>query len=75
MKTIVLCAVLASTVAVCSIATARPVSTAESHCIITGATGYGKSTRSPEDAVEKAVAACIGKGGVPECCRKGARPL
>ena len=75
MKRTSLVAALVATAAFCCVAEARPVSTAESHCIITGATGYGRSSRSVGDAMEKAVLACIGKGGVPACCRKGARPL
>ena len=62
-------------IATCPIASARPLSTAQAHCIITGATGYGRSARSVEDAMNKAVSDCIGKGGVPACCRKGAHPL
>ena len=56
-------------------ASAGPLKSAEAHCIMTGVTGYGKSSVSQADAVQKAISSCVGKGGVPACCRKGARPL
>ncbi len=51
---------------------AKGPNVAAAHCRITGATGHATSTKSMDDALTKAIADCVGQGGIPACCRTGA---
>jgi hypothetical protein len=51
----------------CNIQIAQGVYVAVAHCTITGATGRG-AAYSASLARTRAVAACIVRGGVPQCC-------
>ncbi|MBV8848434.1 MAG: hypothetical protein JOZ16_02490 [Methylobacteriaceae bacterium] len=42
------------------------------YCKKTGVTGYGQSS-TVERAMENAINDCVQKGGIPACCRVGAR--
>jgi hypothetical protein len=46
---------------------------AQAHCARTGAVGTAHNMPSPQQAVEHAVYDCAYRGGVPDCCRQGAR--
>lgn len=54
---------------------AKEANVAAAHCRITGATGRGTSTRSIGDALQKAIANCIARGGIAACCKVGAYPV
>ena len=58
-----------------SLANAKGTNVAAAHCRITGATGHGTSTQSIGDATQKAIADCVGQGGIPACCKAGAYPV
>ncbi len=45
---------------------------AQSHCGVTGATGYSYNLPTPQMALEAAINNCIYYGGIPECCARGA---
>jgi hypothetical protein len=47
---------------------------ASSHCPMTGATGIGRGPTF-EVAVDRAIKACMTKGGVPACCYKFTRKV
>ncbi len=46
---------------------------AQAHCARTGAVGTAHNMSSPQQAVEHAVYDCTYRGGIPDCCRQGAR--
>ena len=48
---------------------ASPAETASAHCPLTHVTGYGEGP-TLDDAVDAAIANCIAKGGVEECCQR-----
>ena len=54
---------------------ARETNVAAAHCRLTGATGRGTSTQSIGDALQKAIANCVARGGVAACCKVGAYPV
>lgn len=60
---------------------ARPVNvaprgySAQAHCARTGAVGTAHNMPSPQKAVEHAIYDCAYRGGVPDCCRQGARVM
>ena len=54
---------------------ARESNVAAAHCRMTGATGRGTSIRSIDDALQKAIANCVARGGVAACCKVGAYPV
>jgi hypothetical protein len=45
---------------------------AQAHCGMTGAMGYGYNLPTPQMALEMAINNCIAYGGIPECCARGA---
>jgi hypothetical protein len=47
---------------------------AKAHCLMTGANGEGLAL-TPSKALEAAITDCRRVGGVPDCCRNGARPV
>ncbi|MET0568386.1 MAG: hypothetical protein ABWZ74_04850 [Hyphomicrobiaceae bacterium] len=48
---------------------------AQAYCGITGATGTAHNMPSPQQAMQHAVYDCVYRGGVPDCCQRGARVL
>jgi hypothetical protein len=48
------------------------VFSARSMCSRTGAVGEGRGL-TPQDAIMDAIDSCVASGGIPACCRQGAR--
>jgi hypothetical protein len=46
---------------------------AEAYCSVTGAIGTAHALPTPEQAISHAIYDCAYRGGIPECCRHGAR--
>jgi hypothetical protein len=72
MKNVLLISMLATVLF--SVQASAKDTVASSHCPMTGATGMGRGPTF-EVAVDRAIKACIAKGGVSSCCYKFTRKV